>query len=275
MSKFKTTFYTIETGKIPGLKQPWRLALLADLHNKSYGPDNRLLLEEIRKNHPDGILIAGDLIISDRKKQEVHKDAAYQLLIALAAEYPVYLGNGNHEHRMREFPDSFAGEYDSYIRMLRSCGIHTLVNGHLTQQIGGALVTIYGFELDFSYYKRFTRKPFAVTCLTDALGTPDPGHYNILIAHNPVYFPQYAKWGADLTVSGHLHGGIIRIPGIGGLITPQAKLFPKYDAGYFEEQGRSLIVSRGLGSHTVNLRIFNPAELIFIDITNRQEDNTK
>ena len=140
MSKFKTTFYTIETGKIPDLKRPWRLALLADLHNKSYGPDNRLLLEEIRKNRPDGILIAGDVIISDRKKQEVHKDDAYQLLITLAAEYPIYLGNGNHEHRMREFPDSVAGEYEAYTRLLQSCGIHTLVNGHFTLQIGGCLL---------------------------------------------------------------------------------------------------------------------------------------
>ena len=67
-----------------------------------------------------------------------------------------------------------------------------------------------------------------------------------------------------MTVSGHLHGGIIRIPGIGGIITPQAKLFPRYDAGQFKKNGKNLVVSRGLGTHTVNIRIFNPAELSVI-----------
>ena len=84
------------------------------------------------------------------------------------------------------------------------------------------------------------------------------------LAHNPIYFDSYAWWGADLTVSGHLHGGIIRIPGIGGIITPQAKLFPRYDAGQFKKNGKNLVVSRGLGTHTVNIRIFNPAELSVI-----------
>ena len=79
-----------------------------------------------------------------------------------------------------------------------------------------------------------------------------------------IYFDSYAWWGADLTVSGHLHGGIIRIPGIGGIITPQAKLFPRYDAGQFKKNGKNLVVSRGLGTHTVNIRIFNPAELSVI-----------
>ena len=82
-----------------------------------------------------------------------------------------------------------------------------------------------------------------------------------------MYFDNYAAWGADLTVSGHLHGGIIRIPGIGGVISPQAKLFPKYDAGHFRKDGKDLIVSRGLGTHTVNIRIFNPAELSVIHLS--------
>ena len=69
-----------------------------------------------------------------------------------------------------------------------------------------------------------------------------------------------------MTVSGHLHGGIIRIPGIGGVISPQARLFPKYDAGHFQKDGRDLVVSRGLGTHTINIRIFNPAELSVIHL---------
>ena len=97
-------------------------------------------------------------------------------------------------------------------------------------------------------------------------GIPDPEVFHILLAHNPVYFDTYAAWGADLTLSGHLHGGIIRIPGIGGLITPQAQLFPKYDRGLISVNGKYMVVSAGLGEHTVPIRIFNPPQLILITV---------
>ena len=97
-------------------------------------------------------------------------------------------------------------------------------------------------------------------------GIPVPEAFHILLAHNPVYFDTYAAWGADLTLSGHLHGGIIRIPGIGGLITPQAQLFPKYDRGLISVNGKYMVVSAGLGEHTVPIRIFNPPQLILITV---------
>ena len=102
--------------------------------------------------------------------------------------------------------------------------------------------------------------------LREKFGIPDPEAFHILLAHNPVYFDTYAAWGADLTLSGHLHGGIIRIPGIGGLITPQAQLFPKYDRGLISVNGKYMVVSAGLGEHTVPIRIFNPPQLILITV---------
>ena len=77
------------------------------------------------------------------------------------------------------------------------------------------------------------------------VGKPQPGEYHILLAHFPRYFPTYAAWGADLTLSGHNHGGIIRLPGIGGLVGPDPGLFPKYDHGEFTIDGRKMIVSAG------------------------------
>ena len=88
--------------------------------------------------------------------------------------------------------------------------------------------------------------------------------FQILLAHNPAYAENYAKWGADVTFCGHNHGGLIRIPGIGSLISPQLTLFPKYDAGKFQIGDRCVIVSRGLGTHTFHVRIFNRAELLQI-----------
>jgi predicted MPP superfamily phosphohydrolase len=87
-----------------------------------------------------------------------------------------------------------------------------------------------------------------------------------LLAHNPKYFKSYAAWGADLTLSGHIHGGIVQIPFLGGAVSPQVEFFPKYDAGLFHENDKAMILSRGLGTHTINVRINNTAELVSIKL---------
>ena len=86
------------------------------------------------------------------------------------------------------------------------------------------------------------------------------------MAHSPVYFSAYSKWGADLTLSGHLHGGIMRLPFVGGVIGPDFFIFPKYSGGLYKENNRNMIVSCGAGMHTVNLRIFNPPELTLVEL---------
>ena len=90
--------------------------------------------------------------------------------------------------------------------------------------------------------------------------------FQVLIAHNPQYFQEYAGWGADLTVSGHVHGGIIRLPLIGGVISPAIALFPKYDGGKFVRDGKTMILSRGLGTHTIHVRFYNPGEVAVIRV---------
>ena len=154
--------------------------------------------------------------------------------------------------------------YADYTESLRELGVVFLENEKTAFEAAGLSMDIYGFELEEFYYQKFCWADLQEEELERILGKPDEEHYNILLAHNPVHFHAYARWGADLTVSGHLHGGIIRIPGVGGVITPQARLFPRYDAGYFRWMDKDLVVSRGLGTHTINLRIFNPAELSVI-----------
>ncbi len=103
------------------------------------------------------------------------------------------------------------------------------------------------------------------TYLTGVLGEPDKSVFTILLAHNPDYFPEYAAWGADLVLSGHVHGGVVRIPFWNkGVISPAVKLFPKYDGGLFEEGNSHMLLSRGLGCHTIPFRAFNPGDLIFL-----------
>ena len=102
--------------------------------------------------------------------------------------------------------------------------------------------------------------------LQTVLPEKTPGMYTVLLAHNPDYFERYREWGADLVLSGHVHGGVMRLPFFGGVIGTNFRLFPKYDGGLFREDGATMIVSRGLGAHTIPLRIWNPAELVEIVI---------
>jgi len=264
MSEFKIFEYQLHTKKLPADGKELIFVMLADLHNKTYGPDNERLLTAIEEQKPNAVLVAGDMLIAHTKRSFA---PALHLLGSLREKgYPVFYGNGNHEHRMRMKPEIYGNMYEAYMEPLRACGVTLLENEKAVYEKDGRQVTIYGFELDQRYYRKLGQEAFRDDDLTEALGRPDVSEYNILLAHNPVYFDAYARWGADLTLSGHLHGGIIRIPGIGGVITPQARLFPRYDAGYFRKEDSHLIVSRGLGTHTVNLRIFNPAELSVIHL---------
>ena len=97
-------------------------------------------------------------------------------------------------------------------------------------------------------------------------GTNNPYEYNILIAHNPVYFSTYEEAGYDLVFSGHVHGGIIRLPIIGGVCSPQVKLFPKYDKGRFDINDSVMILGAGLGTHTIPIRFNNPPEIVVVKL---------
>ena len=153
---------------------------------------------------------------------------------------------------------------ERYDAALREIGVERLVNSHTFLREHG--IVIYGSEIDKTYYKRFQVQPMDRNYLKKLLGTPDSHVYNVLIAHNPDYFPQYAGWGADLTVSGHVHGGIVRIPFWGkGVASPGVRLFPKYDGGLFYESDKTMLLSRGLGIHTIPFRLFNPGELWVVD----------
>lgn len=243
------------------IKKNCRAVVLADLHNKRYGKDNERLLAAIREAKPDFILVAGDIPTAKPGKS---LDIAVSLMTELARDYPIYYGNGNHEHRMKLYPKNYGNMAEEYEKALQKAGISRLVNSHM--ELADTGIVIYGSEIDRFYYKRFRVQHMEDDYLQGILGTPKSSDYSILIAHNPDYFPQYARWGADLVLSGHVHGGMVRIPIINkGVVSPNVRLFPKYDGGIFHEDKSTMILSRGLGMHTIPIRLFNPGELIVID----------
>ena len=125
-------------------------------------------------------------------------------------------------------------------------------------------MVISGLELPLSYYKKGVDTPLAPDELSNCLPEPDSRHYQILLAHTPKYVPEYLSWGADLSLSGHYHGGLVCIPGIGSIISPQFELFPGHSFGRFDADGRTALVSRGMGTHTLHVRIFNRSELLVV-----------
>lgn len=257
-NRFVTVTYDIKSDKIT---KPCRLVLLADLHNKSFGKGNKRLLTAIDEVSPDGILVAGDMLTAIRGADYSH---ALALMEKLSAKYRVYYGMGNHEYRLGLYPDDYPGMYEGYMSGLKGAGIEPLING--TAYLPECNIAVCGAQIDRAFYRHFRRKSMETTYLPKLLGTPDRNMFQLLIAHNPVYFDAYAEWGADLVVSGHVHGGIVRLPVFGGVLSPAITLFPKYDGGMFTENESTMILSRGLSSHTPPVRIFNPGELIVIDL---------
>lgn len=244
-----------------GQKTTAKLVFLSDLHGKKYGTNNQDLLRAVKHEKPDYILIGGDSVTRSKPETDA---VALNLIRHLVKICPVYLANGNHEQKMRIYTEEYGNRYEKYMAIVREAGVHVLENASEEVDIKGVPVQISGLELPVKCYARFFARKLQIQDVKDAIGEPNEGRYQILLAHTPVFMPVYQQWGANLTLSGHLHGGIIGLPGIGGLITPQAVLFPKYAGGIYREGKHVGIVSRGLGTHTVNLRFCNPAELVSV-----------
>lgn len=255
--------YTITTNKLNGLNGELRAVFLSDLHNKSYGKDNEELISAIKAARPDLILITGDMLVA---KRHTKYDQALPLLTKLPEIAPVYMSNGNHEQRLKDEPEKY-GDFSEYKAQLLKAGIHLLENESEYINLYGARIKITGLELHESTYKKIGCPHLTKADMEACVGPADAQSYQVLLAHNPAFFEAYKNWGADLTLSGHLHGGVVRIPGWRGIITPQLRLFPKYSGEMTAEAERVIVVSRGLGTHTVHLRLFNQAEMIVLHFT--------
>ncbi|MBR1930667.1 MAG: metallophosphoesterase [Lachnospiraceae bacterium] len=252
------------------IRKNFRAVVVADLHNKQYGKKNEVLLTAIRESKPDMILVAGDIPTA---RPKARLDIAIDFLRELAEEYPIYYGNGNHEHRLRLYPETYGDMCERYDKALADMGVVRLVNTHVRLPELG--VTIYGAEIDKYYYGRFGIRPMSDAYMKSILGAPTQDDYAILIAHNPDYFPQYADWGADLVLAGHIHGGMVRVPIWGkGMVSPNIRLFPKYDGGLFHRGKTTMLLSRGLGMHTIPIRLFNPGEVLVVDFVGENKSSS-
>ena len=242
--------YRITSSNLPKAFDGFHIAQISDLHNCQMGKNNEKLISVLRAEAPDIIVITGDMI--DSRQTDV--DIALHLARELVQIAPCYYVPGNHEARV--------SEYDSLKAGLIELGVTVLENAKVTIESSGEKMTLAGvvdpsFKTD---YLKGDDTAVMGSILTELLGEED--RYTILLSHRPELFEVYAQHTVDLIFSGHAHGGQFRIPFVGGLIAPNQGLFPKYDAGIYEEGNTTMVVSRGICNSIVPLRINNRPEIV-------------
>ena len=235
--------YTVEHDDIPVAFDGKRIVHLTDLHNKDFGGELETL---VAAQHPDIIVITGDWIgftdddITPAKEQ----------VAALTAIAPVYFTAGNHEKESLLWPDLEAH--------LLSCGVTVLDNKAVDWTIGDEMVQLIGvFDPEFSTH---LWREFAPLVQEE--------QYTVLLYHRPEYMEKAAEYHADLILSGHTHGGQIRLPLIGAVFAPNQGWFPKYDVGRFDVDSTTMIVGQGLGE-SVYFRILTPPEIVTVTLKSK------
>lgn len=236
------------------------LVFLSDLHEHRFGDGNERLLAAVDETAPDLVLVGGDMIFS---KSRASTDAALELMEKLAGKYPVFCGNGNHENRLLWEPQVYGSAYEDYVGSLKRFGVKMLENR--TERYGEDLA-VTGIDLEPGVYRKFRPERLTEEEIEQKAGKASRERFQILLCHSPLYFSECRGWGADLTLSGHYHGGTIRLPYLGGVMTPQYQFFLPYCAGEFTEGERHMIVSRGLGTHSINIRLNNKPQLVVVDL---------
>ncbi|HBN83884.1 MAG TPA: metallophosphoesterase [Clostridiales bacterium] len=255
--------YQIESKKVPLGFDGYRICQLSDLHSKRFGKNHERLMRKIDQIKPDLIAITGDVMNNKGDDGAVFLD-----LLSKLTKYPCFYIIGNHEQFTTLWDEGFLPEY---LNKIRKAGAVVLNNEKTVIKKGLDHINLYGMHIDLQYYRNMTKPKFRNVVFTknhvkSTIGDSHQKEFNLLLTHNPLFFGAYADWGADLVLSGHVHGGVIRIPSVGGLLSPERVFFPKYSEGVYTEGKSKMVVSRGLGNSTVNLRVFNRPEIVDIEI---------
>lgn len=252
------TRYNIKNKNIPKNFNNFKIIQISDLHSRVFGKDNKLLIDKIKAEKPDIIVITGDII--NKRNYEDKKIIALVSKIKNIA--PIYYVNGNHE--------SWSEKYNMLRGKLIENGVILMENSSIEIKSGNKKLQLLGIN-DPSFinndYMSESDKLNQIDKTLNEIST-DKRLYKILLSHRPELIELYKKNEIDLVFSGHTHGGQVRFPIIGAIIAPEQGFFPKYDKGIFNEEKTTMIVSSGLGNSVVGLRLFNPPEIVLVKLFN-------
>lgn len=242
----------IRSAKIPTSFDDYKILQISDLHNKNFGKNQAILLKRIKSINPDIIVITGDLI--DRRRFDLKP---VEDLLKGLKDTPVYFVPGNHE--------AWSSRYAELKTLLNSEGVFVLENEASIITRNEQFIDLYGLK-DPGFYVNKDIKVIHRDEINANLSLWKPQSFSILLSHRPEYFDLYARHKIDLSLSGHAHGGQIRIPFVGAVIAPNQGFFPKYSSGHYHNGTSSLFVSRGLGNSSFPFRIFNQPELVLLTL---------
>ncbi|NMA65760.1 MAG: metallophosphoesterase [Clostridiaceae bacterium] len=263
----QVTRYRLNYDNLPQEFNGYRIVQISDMHGKTFGYENGSLARKIKALKPDIVIATGDMMSSNIDDGKAFLD----FLDHFNNASPVYMCLGNHEQIARIL-NGMDEIYKNFITEAKNRGVILLDNEEEIISKGQDSIIIKGLTLELYHYSRRDLDPedeslyLKTSYVSEKIGTPQG--FTILMAHNPAYFEEYVEWGADLTLSGHVHGGIIQVPFKGGLLSPERVFFPKYDAGLFENDNKKMIVNRGLGNSQINFRLFNRPEVTLIELKN-------
>ena len=239
---------------IPEAFDAYKIVQSSDLHDAQIGENNEKLVAMTAETEPDCIVLTGDFVDSSRFHPELSLSVA-ESLVKIA---PVYYVSGNHEAIL---PDA---DYQALTDGLRALGVCVLEDESAELTRGGQSIRLIGLT-DIGFHPgTLEEKKDALRTALSALLPED--EFSVTLAHRPELMDVYTECGAPLVLSGHAHGGQIRLPGIGGLIAPGQGLFPKYTEGKYEENGTTLVVSRGVGNSVLPLRVNDRPQIVVVQL---------
>lgn len=234
----------------PKLTAEVRLAVVTDFHSSDNADD---VVAMVASCAPDAVLMVGDMFDDDTANRPTERTLS--LMRQLSAQYPCCYVSGNHE--------AWTGEMDALYQQTEEAGVTVLRMSSGVLTVRGQRIALCG--IPDPYEMVFSGAPDTEEQLRQALEDVDSADFTVLLAHRPELLAKYAQFPLDLVVSGHAHGGQVRIPGVlNGLYAPNQGWFPKLAGGAYTQDGTTLIVSRGLAVRTWLPRIFNRPEVVLV-----------
>lgn len=238
--------YSYSSARLPEDFDGYRIVQISDYHNKDFGSGQADVIRLVNDARPDVIFLTGDMV--DGRHDDI--DAARELLEGICDIAPIYYVTGNHELSMKA-----QAQYREFCELMEQCGVTELGGGHIRLYRGGSSIMLYGI----GYGRR--------ELMRNGLAA-DSEEFNILLYHGSDDFDIASQYGYDLVFSGHAHGGIVRLPIIGGVFGNREKLFPEYDSGLFTRGASTLVANRGMGDSYIP-RFYNNPQVLLLELNSK------